>query len=150
LTPYDPDAPPSKLWGDTLHCLKISRDGLVYVCDRANDRIQVFKRDGTFVKEGFVKKRTRLLGSTFDVAFSPDKDQKFMYVADGSNHQVHILIRDTLQYVGSFSHGGRAAGELGVAHVMATDSKGKIYVGETVNRNRLQRFNYVGMTEAGR
>src|SRR5262249_28727141 len=128
---YDPDAPLSKVWGDTLHCVEISRDGFVYVCDRSNNRIQVFKRDGTFVKEVVVKKRTKSLGSTFDIAFSPDKAQTFMYVADGSNHEVHILIRDTLEHVGSFSHGGRLAGELGLAHVIASDSKGNLYVGET-------------------
>jgi DNA-binding beta-propeller fold protein YncE len=142
---YDPDAPPSKLWGDTLHCVKVSHDGLVYVCDRSNNRIQVFKRDGKYVAEVFIKKRTKQLGTTFDVAFSPDKEQKWMYVADGSNHQVHILVRQTLEHVGSFSHGGRAPGELGTAHVMATDSKGNVYVGETVNRNRIQRWKFVGM-----
>lgn len=144
---YDPNAPPSKLWGDTLHCIELSRDGLVYVCDRSNNRIQVFKKDGTFVKEGFVKTQTKSLGSTFDVAFSQDAAQKFMYVADGSNHQVHILVRDTLEHVGSFSHGGRGPGELGLAHVIASDSKGNVYVGETINRNRIQRFKYTGMSK---
>lgn len=147
---YDPSAPPPKLWGDTLHCLKVSKDGLVYVCDRSNDRIQVFRRDGTFVKEGFVRKETRALGSTFDIAFSPDPQQKFMYVADGSNKHVHILLRETLEVVGQFSHGGRAGGELGLAHVMASDSRGNVYVGETIGRQRIQRFKFVGMKKRTR
>lgn len=146
---YNPDAPPSKLWGDTLHCVEVSRDGLVYICDRSNNRIQVFRRDGTFVTEGFIRKRTKALGSTFDIAFSPDPAQKFMYVADGSNKHIHILIRDTLEVVGEFSHGGRAGGELGLAHVMASDSKGNVYVGETIGRDRVQRFKFVGMRRRG-
>jgi DNA-binding beta-propeller fold protein YncE len=142
---YDPNGPPPKLWGDTLHCVEVSRDGLVYICDRSHDRIQVFKRDGTFVKEGFVRKETRALGSTFDVAFSADPQQKWMYVADGSNKVVHILVRDTLEVVGHFSHGGRRGGELLLAHVMATDSKGNVYVGETIGGDRIQRWKFVGL-----
>src|SRR5262249_3756177 len=142
---YDPAAPPSKLFGDSVHCVEVSRDGLVYVCDRANDRIQVFKRDGTFVKEGFVAKQTRGFGSVMDVAFSPDPQQRFMYVADGANHHVWILNRDTLETLGSFAHGGRYGGELGTAHVIASDPKGNVYVGETVVRDRIQRFKFVGM-----
>ena len=142
---YDPDAPPSILFGDSIHCIELSRDGLVYVCDRGNDRIQVFRRDGTFVKEGFVKRLTRGMGSVFDIAFSPDPEQEFLYVADGANHQVHILRRDDLEVLGSFGHGGRAPGEFGMTHVLDTDSEGNIYVGETVNRNRIQKFRFVGM-----
>ncbi len=147
---YKPDGPPSKLFSDTLHCIEVSRDGLVYVCDRANDRIQVFQRDGTYVTEVFVAKQTTTnLGTTFDVAFSPDPEQKFMYVADGSNHHVHVLVRKTLEVVGAFSHGGRGPGELGVAHVIASDSKGNVYVGETINRDRIQRFKFAGMKRRG-
>jgi DNA-binding beta-propeller fold protein YncE len=121
----------------------------VYICDRPFNRIQVFQRDGTFVTETFVERGTKSpLGTTFDIAFSPDPAQTFMYVADGSNHHVHILRRETLEVVGQFSHGGRAAGELGVAHVIASDSQGNVYVGETINRSRIQRFKFVGMKPA--
>jgi DNA-binding beta-propeller fold protein YncE len=146
---YDPEAPPSKLFGDSVHCIELSRDGLVYVCDRANNRVQIFKKDGTFVNEVFVAKKTRQMGAVFDVAFSPDPDQTFMYVADGANHKVHILRRKELVEVGAFGHGGRAGGEFGMAHVMATDSKGNIYVGETVVRDRIQRFKFMGMRKRG-
>ena len=140
---HDPEG--LELFGDSVHCIELSRDGLVYVCDRGNNRIQVFQRDGTFVKEGFVAPNTGSMGSVFDIAFSPDPEQRFLYVADGANHHIHILRRDDLEVLGSFGHGGRYAGELGVAHVVASDSQGNLYVGETVVRDRIMRFNYVGM-----
>jgi sugar lactone lactonase YvrE len=87
------------------------------------------------------------MGSVMDVAFSPDAGQRFLYVADGANHHVHILLRDSLEVVGEFGHGGRYEGELGMAHVIASDSKGNLYVGETVVRDRIQRFRYVGMRQ---
>src|SRR5262249_6085166 len=122
--PYDPAAPLSRSFGSSVHCIEVSRDGLVYVCDRQNNRIQVFKRDGTFVKEVVVAKNTRANGAAFDIAFSPDPKQRFLYLGDGRNHKVHILRRDDLTVVGSFGHGGRAGGEFGVVHVLASDSKG--------------------------
>jgi len=134
-----------KLFGDAIHCIELSRDGFVYVCDRGNNRIQVFTKDGTFVKEGFVAPDTGSMGSVFDIAFSPDPEQAFLYVADGANHHIHILRRDTLEVLGQFGHGGRYAGELGVAHVLASDSKGNLYVGETVVRDRVMRFKFTGM-----
>jgi DNA-binding beta-propeller fold protein YncE len=147
---YDPNGPPPKTWGDTLHCVNVSKDGLVYICDRSHNRIQVFKKDGTFVKEGFVEKQTRALGSTFDVAFSHDPQQRYLYVADGSNKHVHILWRDTLEVLGHFAHGGRKGGELLLAHVMATDSRGNVYVGETIGGDRIQKWKFAGMKKRPR
>ena len=143
--PYDPKAPLSKSFGSAVHCIEGSRDGLLYVCDRQNNRIQVFKRDGTFVNEVVVAKNTLANGAAFDIALSPDPKQRFLYLGDGRNHKVHILRRDTLEVVGSFGHGGRYGGEFGVVHVLASDSKGNLYVGETVVRDRIQKFKFVGM-----
>lgn len=134
-----------KLFGDSVHCIELSRDGFVYVCDRGNNRIQVFKKDGTFVKEGFVAPDTGNMGSVFDIAFSHDPAQRFLYVADGANHHIHILERETLKVVGQFGHGGRYAGELGMAHVLASDTHGHLYVGETVVRDRIMRWKFTGM-----
>ena len=96
--------PPPKQFGNAVHCLRIARDGLVYVCDRANNRFQIFRKDGSFVKE--ISSRRRPRGAAWDIDFSPD--QRFMYVADGTNQKVWILERDRLQVVGRSAGAGRA------------------------------------------
>src|SRR5262245_46509596 len=141
---YDPDAPPSKQFSNPVHCVEISRDELVYVCDRVNDRIQVFKKDGTFVKEGFVAKWTRGFGSVHDISLSRDTQQRWVFVADGANRKVWILRRSDLKVLGSFGHGGHYAGEFAITHAMAIDSKGNLYVGETIGGNRVQKFKFMG------
>jgi DNA-binding beta-propeller fold protein YncE len=142
---YDPDAPPAPQFRNPVHCAELSADRLLYVCDRRNDRIQVFKPDGTFVKEGFVAKRTLGTGSVFDIAFSRDPQQRYIYVADGENDRVHILLRDTLEVLTTFGEGGRQPGEFYAPHSIATDSKGNIYVTETLHGQRVQKFVYKGI-----
>jgi DNA-binding beta-propeller fold protein YncE len=144
---YDPDgAPPPQF--RIVHAARISNDGLVYVCDRTNDRIQVFRKDGTFVKEGFVAKRTLGSGSVWDIVFSADPAQTFLIVNDGTNQQIWILRRDTLEVVSAFGHAGHAAGEFYGAHVMAADSKGNLFIGETYEGKRIQKFAYRGLGPA--
>jgi DNA-binding beta-propeller fold protein YncE len=143
--PYNPDAPPAKQFRNPVHCVSISNDGLVYVCDRANDRIQVFRKDGTFVKEAFIEKRTLGDGSVFDIAFSRDPQQKYMYVADGSNDKIHVLQRDTLEVLTTFGDGGRQPGQFYAVHSIASDSKGNIFTAETRRGQRVQRFVYKGL-----
>jgi DNA-binding beta-propeller fold protein YncE len=142
---YSPDAPPAPQFRNPVHCADLSVDRLLYVCDRANDRIQVFKPDGTFVKEGFIAKRTLGSGSAWDIAFSKDPQQKYIYLTDGENDRVHILLRDTLQVLTTFGEGGRQPGEFYGPHSIATDSKGNIYVTETYRGQRLQKFVYKGL-----
>ncbi|HXA12415.1 MAG TPA: hypothetical protein VNW93_09565, partial [Mycobacterium sp.] len=144
---YDPNVR-SKQFGE-VHGIALSRDGLVYVCDRTNDRVQVFKSDGTFVKEGLVASTT-LGGSAYEIAFSPDPDQRYAYVVDGMNERVWILRRDSLETIGSFGYGGHYGGAFDAAHSIATDSKGNIYVGETWESKRVQRFLYKGLAPASR
>ena len=145
LGKYNPDAPPAQQFRNPVHCADISVDGLVYVCDRVNDRIQVFHKDGTFVKEGFVEKRTLGSGSAWDIAFSKDPKQTYIYLADGENDRIHILLRDTLEVLTTFGEGGRQPGEFYGPHSVATDSKGNLYVTETYRGQRLQKFIYKGM-----
>lgn len=142
LGPYNPDAPLAQQFR-LPHNVALSKDGLVYVSDRVNDRIQVFKRDGTYVKEGFVAPKTLLAGSTSGIAFSPD--QRFLYVIDGANHHVWILLRDTLEVVDRIGQQGIFGGSLNVPHALAVDSKGNLYVGENFDGRRFQRFVYKGM-----
>jgi hypothetical protein len=142
---YDPDGPPSQQFANPVHCADLSADGLLYVCDRVNDRMQVFKPDGTFVKEHFYYKQTRGDGSVWDIAFSKDKDQKFIYLADGANEKVRILDRDTLEELANFGDGGRQPGEFYAVHSIATDSKGNIFTTETYRGQRIQKFVFKGL-----
>jgi len=143
--PYKPDAAPAVQFRNPVHCAMLSDDGLLYVCDRVNDRIQVFKPDGTFVKEAFIEKNTLGSGSAWDMAFSRDKEQKFIYLADGENDQVHILDRQSLEVLTSFGQGGRQPGEFYGVHSIATDSKGNLYTTETWRGQRVQRFIFKGL-----
>jgi hypothetical protein len=147
LGKYDPNAPLPKQFRNPVHCVERSNDGLVYVCDRQADRIQVFKPDGTFVKEAQFAKNTLGSGSAWDLAFSRDKDQKYIYLADGTNEVVRIVVRETLQEVTNFGDGGRQPGQFYGVHSIATDSKGNIYTTETYEGKRLQKFVYKGMAQ---
>ena len=145
LGPYKPDAPPAQQFRNPVHCAELANDGLLYVCDRVNDRIQVFKKDGTFVKEQFIEKRTLGDGSVWDIAFSKDAQQKYIYLVDGANEKIHILLRDSLETLTSFGDGGRQPGQFYAVHSIATDSKGNIYTTETYRGQRVQRFLYKGL-----
>ena len=142
---YSPDVH-SPQFGE-IHGITMSRDGLLYVCDRVNNRVQAFKTDGTFVKEGAVAPNT-LGGSAYDIALSADPDQRYAYVVDGMNQKVWILQRDSLATLSSFGYGGHYGGAFDAANVIATDSKGNIYVGETWESKRVQRFLYKGLGPA--
>ena len=145
--PYSPDIPPAQQFRGPVHCADPSSDGLVYVCDRASDRIQVFQKDGTFVREVFIAPETLSQGSTWDVAFSPDPEQTYMYVADGQNMKVYVLLRETMEVLYSFGDGGRQPGLFFAVHSIATDSQGNIFTTETYEGKRVQKFVYTGMGE---
>jgi DNA-binding beta-propeller fold protein YncE len=145
LPPYNPNDPPAQQFRNPVHCVALANDGLLYVCDRINDRIQVFHTDGTFVSEVFIEKNTLGDGSAFDVALSRDPEQKYLYLADGSNMKVHILERRTLKILTSFGDGGRQPGEFYAVHSIATDSKGNIFTTETYRGQRVQKFVYRGL-----
>ena len=141
---YDPAKPLSTNW-QTVHCASLANDGLVYVCDRVNDRIQVFKKDGTYIKEAQIAKRTLGDGVTFDIAFSKDPQQRLMYVADGANHRVWQLLRDPLQVLNHIGNGGRYPGQFYATHNVSLDSKGNLYTVETYTGARVQKFSYKGL-----
>ena len=145
LGPYNPDDPPAKQFRNPVHCAELSNDGLVYICDRPNDRIQVFKPDGTFLKEVIIEKNTRGDGSVWDIAFSKDPQQKYIFLADGANEKIHIIQRDTMEILTNFGDGGRQPGEFYAVHSIATDSKGNIFTTETYRGQRVQKFVYKGL-----
>jgi DNA-binding beta-propeller fold protein YncE len=144
---YDPDGPPPPQFR-IVHVVRIANDGLVYVCDRTNDRIQVFRKDGTFVKETFIARRTLGSGSVWDIGFSTDPAQTFLFVPDGTNQQIWILKRDTMELVTSFGGAGRWAGQFYGAHNLAVDSTGNLFITETYEGKRVQRFVYKGLAPA--
>jgi DNA-binding beta-propeller fold protein YncE len=149
--PYAPNDPPARSFRDVT-CVEIARDGNVYVCDRSSNRIQVFQKNGTFVKEAIVSKNTlgatvtgqfgvvASYGSAWDVAFSSDAQQRYLFVADGHDKKVVILQRDTLTEVGTFGNGGRYPGQFLAVGSIATDAQGNIYTGEQHHGKRVQKF----------
>jgi len=142
---YTPGEPLPQQFAGPVHCAEPSDDGLVYVCDRGADRIQVFRPDGTFVKEAQIAPSTVGAGATWDIAFSQDDDQEFIYVADGSNMVVHIVDRDTLEVMYVLGEGGRQAGMFYGTHSIVSDSRGNFYTTETYEGKRVQKFAYRGM-----
>jgi sugar lactone lactonase YvrE len=140
LAPYDPRAALVRSFGNPVHCVRVSNDGLVYVCDRANDRIQVFDKSGKFVREHRVEPQTLQNGSVWDLVLSEDRAQRYIFVADGANNQMLVLERASGQVLSRFSRPGRMAGEVKWVHNMAIDSKGNLYTAEVGTGRRAQKF----------
>jgi DNA-binding beta-propeller fold protein YncE len=143
---YVPGAPPLQQYRSPVHCVALADDGLLYVCDRQHDRVQIFQTDGKFLREHFFAKDTLASGSTWEIAFSRDPQQRFIYMTDGQNNRVRIVQRDTMTELAAFGRGGRQPSEFYGVHSIATDSRGNIYTTETWEGKRLQRFNFRGMT----
>jgi DNA-binding beta-propeller fold protein YncE len=137
---YDPKAPPPRQFGTPVHCVKLAKDGLVYVCDRQNDRIQVFRKDGGFVAEWRIAADTRGAGSVWDLALWPDAGQTLLFNADGANNQVRILRRADGTLLGAFGRAGRQAGQFHWVHSLAIDSHGNVFTTEVDTAKRVQRF----------
>ncbi|PPQ29149.1 NHL repeat-containing protein [Rhodopila globiformis] len=137
---YDPHAPLPRQFGRPVHCVRLAKDGLVYVCDRQNDRIQVFRKDGTFVTEWRIAPDTTGLGSVWDLGLWPDAGQTLLFVADGRNERVHVVRRGDGRVLGGFGAAGRKPGEFHWVHSLATDSHGDVFTGEVDGGNRVQRF----------
>ena len=140
LGPYDPKAPPAQQFRNPVHCVERSNDGIVYVCDRVNNRIQLFTPEGKFVKEAIYAKNTLASGAVWDIAFSKDPEQRYIFMADGQNEKVRIILRDTLEELAAFGNGGRQPGQFYGVHSIATDSKGNLYTTETYEGKRVQKF----------
>ncbi len=138
--PYDPNQPPAKQFGNPVHCVRLSSDGKVYVCDRVNNRIQVFEHSGKFVQEFRVEPLTLANGSVWDMVLSHDAAQKYLYVADGANGRIYVLNRADGRQLSSFGRTGRMAGEFKWVHNMAIDRQGNLYTTEVGYGRRVQKF----------
>jgi DNA-binding beta-propeller fold protein YncE len=137
--PHDPSSPAKQFRGPVVS-IDISNDGLVYVGDRGGDRIQIFTKAGKFVKEFLVRPKTLGLGSVWSTALSRDREQKYLFVADGANGVIHVLNRSDGTELSAIGHKGRNAGQLHSAYRMALDSRGNLYVSEINHNIRLQKF----------
>src|SRR5262245_63922775 len=127
---YDPNGPPAPQFR-IVHAVRISKDGLVYVCDRTNDRLKVFTKAGGLLREVLINKDTLGSAAVCDVGVSTDPAQAFIYINDGTNQLIYVLDRQTLQVVSTFGGGGHQAGQFYGAHVLAVNSKGDLFIGET-------------------
>jgi DNA-binding beta-propeller fold protein YncE len=136
---YKPNGPMPKEFAGHL-TLNFSNDGLVYAADRVANRIHVTKKDGTFVKEFILAPYTGVGGSTGGVAFSPDKQQKYLFISDLTNNHIWFLNRDDGKVVGQMGTMGDHGGQFYGLHMIAVDSKGNIYTGEVFAGERVQRF----------
>lgn len=150
MGPYNPDAPLAPQFRNPVHCAEPSDDGLLYVCDRPNNRIQVFRKNGEFVREVQLAPRTLGDGAVWDIAFSRDPQQRYLYVADGKNEKVYVMDRQSLTVLTSFGGGGRQPGQFFAVHSIATDSRGNIFTTETYEGKRLQRFAFRGVRAVSR
>ena len=137
IADYNPESPQ---FGNPVHCVRITRDQLVYVCDRMNNRIQVFKKSGEFVRQFVYEPATRGSGSVWDLVPSEDPSQRYLLVADGTNNEVRITLRETGEVIGSFGRPGRQAGDFHWVHNIAVDAQGSVYTAEVDTGKRAQRF----------
>ena len=140
LPPYDPEADPIRHYRSPVHDVAIANDGLVYVADRTNDRLQVFQKDGTFLREAFVRPETLGSGSVSGVTLSVDADQRWLFIPDGTNNVIWILDRASLTVVDRFGRMGKYAGEFYRLHNLAIDSRGNLYTTEVNVGQRIQKF----------
>ena len=140
LPPYDPAVEPIRHYRSPVHDVAIADDGLVYVADRANDRLQVFRKDGAFVREAFVRPETLGSGSVSGVTLSVDPEQRWLFVPDGTNNVIWILDRESLAVVDHFGRMGKYAGQFYRLHNLAIDSRGNLYTTEVNVGQRIQKF----------
>lgn len=133
------EGPPPQQF-NLVHGVRLSKDGHVYVNDRRNNRMQVFTTAGKFEREIFIERKTKLLGTSFAVGFSPDAAQRYLYLADAGNGKVRIYDRASLTEVGNFGRIGRYAGQFIFLHALAVDSRGDLYTAEVGTGRRIQKF----------
>ena len=142
---YNPNVPLVQQFRNPVHCAELSNDNIVYVCDRVNNRIQTFTKEGKFLKEVQVERESLADGSAWDIAFSRDPQQRYLYLADGRNQKMHIIERASLEVLTSFGEGGRQPGQWYGLHSIAVDSAGNLYTTETYEGKRIQKFVYKGL-----
>jgi DNA-binding beta-propeller fold protein YncE len=137
---YTEGMEPAEQFMGPVHAIVPGPDQRLYVADRTANRIQVFERDGRFVRESVLAPWTLANGSVWDLAITPYDDGRWLFVADGQNMKVWILERENFAVAGSFGRGGRQAGQFDWLHNIALDSAGNLYTAEVNNGRRIQKF----------
>ncbi len=135
--------PESQQFGMPVHCVRMTKDNLVYVCDRMNNRVQIFNKKGEFIKQFVYDSTTQGSGAVWDLVPSEDAAQRYLLIADGTNNEVRIVERATGEKIGSFGRPGRQAGDFHWVHNIAIDSEGSVYTSEVDTGKRAQRFRRV-------
>jgi hypothetical protein len=144
--PLDTEGEGSPRFSNPVHAVRVSNDGLVYVADRQNRRVQVFTTDGKYVAQGFINRSGPAAGSAAGLGFSPDPQQQFLYVSDLGNSHIAVLNRKTLQVLYQFGSRGSTPGDFQAPHLLAVDSKGNLYTAEVNPGNRAQKFVFKGVS----
>ena len=144
LPAYDPEVEPIRHFRSPMHDVTLSDDGLVYLADRTNNRLQVFQKNGQFVTEAFVRRETLGSGSVSTITLSNDTEQRWLFVGDGTNNVIWILDRGSLTVMDHFGRLGKNAGQFYRLHNLAIDSRGNLYTTEVNVGQRLQKFDRVG------
>lgn len=138
--PHNPNDLHAAEFGDPVQSVELSKDGQVYFGDRGGDRVQVFTKQGKFVKEMYVANATMRGGSVMAIGFSPDPAQQHLFVPDMVNGYVWELDRRSGQIIGKLGHPGSGPGEFAGAHEVAVDSRGNVYIGENGRNKRAQKW----------
>ena len=144
--PLDTEGPGEPQFTNPVHGIKVSNDGLVYVAGRVDRRIQVFTHEGEYVTQGFVNRAGPARQSAAGLAFSPDPDQRFLYVADFGNSRLVVLDRKSLEVLYQFGTRSDTPGNFQGFHHLAADSKGNLYTAEVNPGKRAQKFSFMGMS----
>ena len=143
-SPEEMEAGTGGAFADVVHAVNISNDGLVYVCDRQGDRIQVFDKSGEFRRNIWVRNGTPTLpdprGTVWTITFSPDPEQRLIYLMNGRNEQVHVIDHQSGEILSTFGRPGHQLGAFTHGHTVAVDSAYRVYVSETHTGRRVQRF----------
>jgi DNA-binding beta-propeller fold protein YncE len=129
-----------------VHGVLVSNDDIVYVVDRSNRRVQLFTPAGEYLKQVFINRAGPASGSASGLAFSPDKEQRFLYISDYGNSHVVVVDRKSLEVLYQFGKRGAEPGNFQGIHHIAVDSKGNLYAAEVAPGARAQRFVFKGMS----